>query len=278
MPELPEVETIRRDLSELIVGKKILRIETDSPKQVKPSIGDVGKAVVGAKIKEIKRRAKMLLIYLDNGKILTAHLKLTGRLLVRKTGDPKDSWQHVVIKLKAKSEKRKDEELELRFCDLRKFGWIKLVGGDEVKKMMGEVGPEPMDDLTLEKFRVILSKSTRPVKIVIMDQAKISGVGNIYAADALNLAKVDPRKPAKQLDSLAARRLFEAIEKVLKAGIRYRGASDQHYLDALGHKGHYQEHFLVYNRKGSKCFNCGGTIEKFFLGGRGTYWCPRCQK
>lgn len=270
MPELPEVETIRRDLTDLIVGKKILGIETDSPKQVKPSIEAVKKAVVGAKIKEIKRRAKMLLIYLDNGKILAAHLKLTGRLLVRKTSDPKDSWQHVTIPL--------SDGRELRFADLRKFGWIKLVGADEVGSLVKEFGPEPLDDLTLPKFKEILSESSRPVKIVIMDQAKISGVGNIYAADALNLAKIDPRKSARQLDSLASRQLFNAIEKVLKAGIRYRGASDQHYLDALGHKGHYQEHFLVYGRKGETCFNCGGTIEKFFLGGRGTYWCPKCQK
>ena len=296
MPELPEVETIRRDLSDLIVGRKILSIETDSPKQVKPSLAEVKKVVVGAKIKEIRRRAKLLLIYLDNGKILAVHLKLTGRLLVRKVGAPKDSWQHVVIKLKSKSEKGKREEMELRFCDLRKFGWIRVADSDPFDKTQGRpeqgrtdekeiadsflknLGPEPLDDLTLSKFKEILSKSARPVKIVIMDQSKISGIGNIYAVDALNLAKIDPRKPARQLDSQAARQLFSAIEKVLKAGIRYRGASDQHYLDALGQKGTYQEHFLVYNRKGKKCFNCGGEIKKFFLGGRGTYFCPNCQK
>src|SRR3990167_9910690 len=119
MPELPEVETIRRDLTELIVGRKILDIETDSPKQVKPSVEVVKKAVVGAKIKEIKRRAKMLLFYLDNGKILAVHLKLSGRLLVRKTGTPKDSWQNVTLFL--------SEARELRFADLRKFGWVKLM-------------------------------------------------------------------------------------------------------------------------------------------------------
>ena len=270
MTELAEVETIRRDLTELIVGRKILDIETDSPKQVKPSVEVVKKAVVGAKIKEIKRRAKMLLFYLDNGKILAVHLKLSGRLLVRKTGTPKDSWQHVTLFL--------SEARELRFADLRKFGWVKLMVEDEVKKLIGESGPEPLDDLTLKKFREILSKSSRPVKIVIMDQAKISGIGNIYAVDALNLAKIDPKKPAKSLSLREQFKLFDAVEKVLKAGIKYRGASDQHYLDALGRKGAYQEHFLVYGRRGGKCFNCGGVIEKFFLGGRGTYWCSDCQK
>lgn len=270
MPELPEVETIRRGLSDLIVGREILGIETDSPKQVKPSLAEVKKAAVGAKIKEIKRRAKMLLICLDNKKILAAHLKLTGRLLVRKSNDPKDDWQHVTISLSG--------DRELRFADLRKFGWIKLVGEEEVKKLMEESGPEPLDDLTFERFQEILAKSSRPIKIVLMDQAKISGIGNIYVADALNLAKIDPRKPASKLPSDQVTKLYNAIEKVLKAGIRYRGASDQHYLDALGHKGHYQEHFLVYGRKGDKCFNCKGIIEKFFLGGRGTYWCPACQR
>ena len=152
------------------------------------------------------------------------------------------------------------------------------MGEDEIEKLIGESGPEPLADLTLKKFREILSKSSRPVKIVIMDQAKISGIGNIYAVDALNLAKINPKRKSLSLSLKETKALFEAIEKVLKAGIRYRGASDQHYLDALGQKGSYQEHFLVYGRRGGKCFNCGGIIAKFFLGGRGTYWCPACQK
>lgn len=270
MPELPEVETIRRDLADLIVGKKILDVETDSPKQIKPSLMEVKKATTGASIKEIKRRAKLLSICLDNGKILAAHLKLTGRLLVRKKGAPKDSWQHITFSLSGGR--------ELRFADLRKFGWMKLVTEDEIKILTKEFGPEPLDDLTIEKFQEILTKSGRPIKIILMDQSKISGIGNIYAVDALNLAKIDPRKPARSLSLREQSKLFEAIENVLKAGIKYRGASDQYYLDALGQKGGYQDHFLVYNRAGKKCFNCGSEIKKFFLGGRGTYFCPKCQK
>ncbi len=114
--------------------------------------------------------------------------------------------------------------------------------------------------------------------MVLMDQKKISGVGNIYACDGLNLAKIDPRRPANSLTSSEQRRLFEAVKKVLKAGIRYRGASDQYYLDALGHKGEYQDHFLVYARAGKPCFNCKNKIKKIRLAGRGTYFCPACQK
>jgi formamidopyrimidine-DNA glycosylase len=270
MPELPEVETIKRDLSRLIVNKKILDIETDSAKQVQPSLATVRKTVVGATIKKIKRRAKLLQIFLSNGKILAVHLKLTGRLLVRKKTDPADDWQHVVISLSG--------DKELRFADLRKFGWLKLLDAQGLKKELSQYGPEPMNDLTLSKFKKILSSTRRAVKIVLMDQKKISGIGNIYACDALFLARIDPRRPANKVSAEETKRLYEAIEKVFKAGIKYRGASDQYYLDALGQKGSYQDHFLVYGRQGKKCFSCQERIKKIKLGGRGTYFCPQCQK
>lgn len=270
MPELPEVETIRRDLSQLIVGKKILDIKTDSPKQVQPSLEVVKKAAVGATIKKISRRAKLLQIFLSNGQILAVHLKLTGRLLVRKKGDPLDDWQRVTISLSGNR--------ELRFADLRKFGWIRLVDKKGLKSLLAEFGPEPMDDLTLQKFRDILASSRRPIKLALLDQKKIAGMGNIYANDALFLAKIDPRKPANKVNEKELNALYQAIEKVLQAGIKYRGASDQYYLDALGQKGSYQDHFLVYQREGKKCFDCGGEIAKIKLGGRGTYFCSRCQR
>jgi len=271
MPELPEVETIRRDLSRLIVGKKILGIMTDSPKQIQPSLTVVKKAVVGVKIKKIKRRAKLLQIFLSNGVVLAVHLKLTGRLLVRKKGAPKDDWQHVIISLSGNK--------ELRFADLRKFGWIRLVKDEkELEELLSKFGPEPLDSLDLKKFKEILASSGRPVKLVLMDQKKIAGVGNIYANDALFLARIDPRRSAKKITEKEAKKLYQAIEKVLKAGIRYRGASDQYYLDALGCKGSYQDHFLTYGREGKKCFDCNGEIKKIKIGGRGTFFCPKCQK
>ncbi len=280
MPELPEVETIRRDLNRLIVGKKILDITTDSPKQIQPSLAKVKKAVVGTKIKNIKRRAKLLQIFLSNNQILAVHLKLTGRLLVRKANAPKDDWQRVTIKLRnGKTKKLKNEVWELRFCDLRKFGWIRLVGDKELQVINRELGIEPFTpEFTLKRLSQILQSTSRPVKLVIMDQKKIAGVGNIYANDALFLAKIRPDRPAKKLSNLEIKKLREAIEKVLRAGIKYRGASDQYYLDALGKKGSYQDHFLTYGREGKKCFDCQGKIKKIKLGGRGTFYCSRCQK
>ncbi len=271
MPELPEVETIKRDLERLIVNRKILAIRTNSAKQVQPSLKIVQKAIVDAKITKIGRRAKILIIFLDNGKTLTVHLKLTGRLLVRKRGAPEDNWQRIVIDL--------DNNKELRFADLRKFGWVRLIKNKkELKNLLAKFGPEPLSDLTLEKFKEILSKSGRPIKIVLMNQKKIAGIGNIYANEALFLAKINPCRPANKITDKETKKLFQAIEKVLKTGIRYRGASDQYYLDALGRQGAYQEHFLIYRREKKKCLECETKIKKIKLGGRGTFFCPHCQK
>ena len=132
--------------------------------------------------------------------------------------------------------------------------------------------------LTLTKFKEILAKSGSPVKAVIMDQQKMGGVGNIYANDSLNLAKIDPRKPAKKLSSGEMKKLFDSLLEILKRGLRYGGASELSFVNALGLEGGYQEHFLAYGREGEKCFNCEGTIEKISLGGRGTYVCEKCQK
>jgi formamidopyrimidine-DNA glycosylase len=129
-----------------------------------------------------------------------------------------------------------------------------------------------------EKFFQVIRSSSRPVKIILMDQKRIAGIGNIYANDALFLAKIDPRRPANKVTEKEASKLFKAIEKVLRAGIKYRGASDQYYLDALGRKGAYQDHFLTYGRQGKKCFDCQGKIKKIKLGGRGTFFCPACQR
>jgi len=271
MPELPEIETIKRGLNKLIIGREILDITTNTPKQVKPSLKIVKKNMVGKRIKKLKRRAKLLQIFLDNGRILTIHLRMTGRLLFRDKSDPVDDYQRAVISLSGGK--------ELRFADLRKFGYLWLIKNKkELDKILNKFGPEPLADLTFSYFQKVLASTSRPVKVLLMDQSKISGIGNIYANDALFLARLNPAKPANQITFQKAKKLYDSIRQVLKAGIRYRGASDQHYLDALGQKGNYQDHFLVYKRAGRKCFNCKGKIKRVTLGGRGTFYCPRCQE
>lgn len=280
MPELPEVETIKLGLQKFLVGKKILEVWTDSPKQLKPSLSIIKENTVGSTIEKIDRRAKLLQIYLSNGKILAVHLKLTGRLIIRKNEVPQDEWQHAIFKL--------SDEWELRFCDLRKFGYLKLLNSEkELDKLLAEFGPEPFVGqkpfsgqalLTLELFKKIVSSSKIAIKQLLMDQKKIGGIGNIYACEALFSAKINPERPAKKMTDEEMKNLYESIGKVLKLGLKYRGASDQYYVDAQGQKGSYQNHFLVYGRKGEKCWVCGGIIQKIKLGGRGTYFCPQCQK
>ncbi len=271
MPELPEVETIKRGLNRLIVGYQVLDIKTDSPQQIKPSLNEVKRALLGNKIEKIERRGKLLQIFFSKGTVLGIHLKLTGRLLVRKKNDPHDKWQHITISLSG--------DKELRFADSRKFGWFKLFKDKkELEKVLSELGKEPLDDLKLKDFKEILSSSRRPVKVVLMDQAKIAGVGNIYANDALFLSGIDPRRAANKITDFEIKKLYEALEKVLRLGIKERGASDQYYLDASGRKGSYQKHFLVYGRAGEKCRKCQEKIKRINVGGRGTFYCPYCQK
>jgi len=271
MPELPEVETIRKDLEKFVVGHKVLDVKTNSPKQIQPSLIVVKKAIIGKIIEKVKRRAKVLQIFFSNGSIIIVHLKLTGRLLFRDKKDPVDLYQHITLSLNGGK--------ELRFADARKFGWFKLIKDErELKKIFEDFGPEPFSDLDLPIFQKILSTSSRPIKIVLMDQKKISGVGNIYANEALFMAGINPNRLANKITKKETEKLYQSLEKVLKLGLHYRGASDNDYLDLFGHKGKYQEHFLVYGRQGQKCKQCHGLIKRITLGGRGTFYCPQCQK
>ncbi len=141
-----------------------------------------------------------------------------------------------------------------------------------------DLGPEPFKDLTLEYFKNFIKKSGGVVKPVLMDQKKIAGVGNIYANDALNLAKIDPRRKGKDLNDKEIKKLYDAICDVLKLGLKYGGASEINYVNAIGKTGSYQDHFLTYGREGKKCRNCTGVIKKIKIAGRGTYFCPKCQQ
>ncbi len=282
MPELPEVETIKLGLQKYFVGHKIEDVEIKTPKIFTGS----PRGVVGAKVKEIRRFAKVLSIDLSNGSSLVIHIKLTGQLIYRgpnlaKTpglsnkvvGGVPGKHTHVIFKL--------DRGGFLYYNDVRRFGWIKVIKTSDVEKsgFIGKLGPEPFKDLTLEKFQTILSKSSRPIKVVLMDQEKIGGVGNIYANDALWLAKINPKKESKKLGNEEVKNLYDAIHKVLKEGIKYGGSSELAYVTPDGKEGEYQNHTLAYGHDGEPCNRCHkAKFQKFFLSGRGTYICPVCQK
>ena len=281
MPELPEVETIRRQLEREIVGFKIVDVWYDREKLLRPSPREFIDGVVGKTIAGVGRRGKLLIFKIQNPKskiqsYFLVHLRLSGRLLVRSPNTPPDDYVHVILKLKAKSQKPK--ALELRFAEARLFGYMQYVGGQkELNEILKKYGPEPLFSLTANKFYSILQKSRKPIKLLLMDQKKIAGVGNIYANDALFLAKIHPQTPARSLSREQSDKLLKAIEQVFKEGLKYGGASDQWYRQVHGEKGSYQEHLKVYGRAGKKCERCGAVIKRIELGGRGTFFCPRCQ-
>jgi len=282
MPELPEVETVKLQLQKYLIGHKIEDIEI----KIDKLFTGEKKQVVGAKVKDVKRFAKVLSIDLDNGNSLVIHIKLTGQLIYRGpnlkqtltlskkiVGGVPGPHTHVTFEL--------DKGGFLYYNDIRRFGWIRVVKTSDVEtsSFVGKLGPEPFKGLTFKVFQDILSKTSRAVKVVLMDQSKIGGVGNIYANDALWLAKINPKMPAKQLDSKTSGQLYEAILTVLKSGLKYGGASELAFVTPDGAEGEYQNHTLAYGHEGEVCERCHkAKLEKYFLSGRGTYWCSVCQK
>ena len=280
MPELPEVETIRLGLQKYLVGHIIEGVEVRLPKILSGNT----KNIIGAKVINIRRFGKGLVIDLDNGYSIAAHIKLTGQFVYRDSQtlniklSPKvgsqipNKFTHVTFKL--------DKNAFLLYNDIRQFGWIKIIKTADLKTIpfFKDLGPEPLKDLTLQKFQDIVFKSNLAIKVFIMDQKKMSGIGNIYANDALFDARIDPRRQAKTLTGAEIKKLYDSILRVLKKGLANGGASELNYVNALGQEGKYQHHFLAYGKDGEKCVRCGSIIKKIKLGGRGTYFCPTCQK
>lgn len=280
MPELPEVETIRLGLQKYLVGKKVERVEIRLPKIFE---GD-SKKIVGAQITGVRRFGKALVIDLDNDFSLAVHVKLTGQLVYVGRDRPRDSkisskvgqvpnaFTHVIFYL--------SEGVRLFYNDIRQFGWLRVLYTPDVGEMkfIQELGPEPFKDLTLEKFKEILRGKATAIKVLIMDQKRIGGVGNIYANDALYLAKINPKRAAKDLTEEDVESLYEAIHTVLKKGLELGGSSEHTYVNVLGEEGEYQKHMLVYGKAGKACTKCGSRIIRTTLGGRGTFFCFVCQK
>ena len=270
MPELPEVETIARGLRRAIVGKTIASVEISLPKMaVAPAGIDFKKALPGERIAEVGRRGKFAIIGLASGRALVVSLRMTGRLIVQRPGDPPYRYGYVTTTFT-------DGE-RLVFADVRQFGRMRLVEPGE--PWDAELGLEPLQkSFTLERFIAMLSGRTTPVKAFLLDQRRIAGIGNIYACEALWAAGIRPAKPAGSLTKPAARRLHRALIDVLKKAVRMRGSSIDDYVDADGLKGGFQNVLSVYGKAGKRCSRCGGTVERTVLAGRGTWWCRKHQK
>ena len=286
MPELPEVETVRRGLHQLIIGRQIRSQVHDTPKSFPNSEHDVRLFLINATILDVRRRAKVLLIDLSTDYTLVIHLKMTGQLVFRGeetfgAGHPNES---LIGELPDRSTRVTLEFMDgakLYFNDQRKFGWMKLVPTMEVVDMpfMQKVGPEPLeDDFTAEEFAARFSRRAKTsIKAALLDQSVVAGVGNIYADESLWGAKVHPKRLVGAITSMEFELLYTELRQVMNLAIEKGGSTDKNYVNAEGNRGSYMDFARVFRREGLACPRCGAEIIKFKAAGRGTHICPVCQ-
>ena len=278
MPELPEVETIVNELNKVLKNRKIKEVFLNWDKLLKKRIEleDFKKILKNKRILKVSRRAKNILIELEDGLILLTHLKLTGRILYgEKSFIEKDPYLRFYLVL--------DNQKIMALSDLRKFAKILLIKKEELEKIedLKDLGPEPLaKDFTLEKLIERLKNKNKKIKEVLMDQKVIAGIGNIYANEILWEAEINPFKLSKDLSQKEFENLYKAIRKVLSLAIKYQGStiSDEMYRDIYGKEGEYGKIRKVYQREGEKCFRCQSKILRKVQNGRSTFYCPKCQK
>ena len=265
MPELPEVETLARQLRAPCVGRRIEEVTLRWPRHVAtPGPREFKRRIQGQEILDINRRGKYLVFALTTDTLLI-HLKMSGDLEIFPAESPRSKHDHTVFSL--------DDGRELRFNDTRKFGRVYLVGRPE--EITGHLGPEPLDrKFTAINFSEILTAHHRPLKVLLLDQTAIAGVGNIYADESLYRARLHPERRSDTLTQDEARALWRSVRHILNAAIKHNGSS----IDWVYRGGEHQNHFRVYDRAGEPCFNCGAPIRRITLGGRGTHFCPHCQR
>jgi formamidopyrimidine-DNA glycosylase len=277
MPELPEVETIRRQISPYITGKKITDVITGRDRAIREnnSAEEFINMIRGAKIVESLRRGKVIILILSNGNSILFRLGMSGRVYLAPTDSPLLIHTHVRILL--------SDHNELRFVDPRTFGSVTAVTGTDVLSLptLEHYGCEPFDkDFTPEKLREVLNTTKIPLQAALMDQSKVTGIGKIYADEVCFQAQLPPLKPANSLTVDEINRLYAAIHDILAAAILARGTSnrDASYRDADGNHGEYQHQLNVYQRENKPCRKCGETISYKPFAGRRIHYCPNCQK
>ncbi len=288
MPELPEVETIKRGLERLIIHKTIKSVDYDTPKSFPNSEADVNSFLLGSSVVSLKRRGKALIIFLNNNYVLVIHLKMTGQLVFDShkehfgAGHPSDS---LIAQLPDKSTRVTivfNDDSRLFFNDQRKFGWMKLMPKPLVAEMtfFKKLGPEPLgSDFTWQDLKTrLVRRQKTSVKAAILDQSVIAGIGNIYADESLWGAKINPATLVVSLTDANYRELYKSIREILKLSLDKGGSTDRNYVDAEGRKGSYLEFARVFRREGQPCPRCHSVILKTKVAGRGTHYCPYCQK
>lgn len=273
MPEMPELETIKRSLEPHIKGKKIKKITPLLDRQIKwPTPGEFIFHLLFHTIKSVERRGKYLILSMDNDILLIFHLRMTGQVVYCPENAPTPNYARIVFDFLDGS--------SLVYADSRTLGTIYAVKPDEIWRIKGlnELGPEPLsDDFTMEYLKKILASKKGSIKSFLLDQSLIAGLGNIYVDEALFLAGIHPVRSPESITQDEAEKLYGSINKVIADGIRDGGTTFRDYRDGNGEKGSHQENLFVYGRDGKPCRKCGEIILKTRVGGRGTHFCPNCQ-
>ncbi|MGN6587263.1 MAG: bifunctional DNA-formamidopyrimidine glycosylase/DNA-(apurinic or apyrimidinic site) lyase [Solirubrobacterales bacterium] len=287
MPELPEVETVVRQLEPEVQGHRIKRLEVLDPRWSRPvPPEELGAAVSGSTIERLGRRGKYILMSLSGERTLVMHLRMTGNLILREGEEMLDpSEGRRLYESERSTEERHlrarfvlDDGRELWFTDPRRFGEAFLLDDVGLEARFARLGLEPFSpEFTPGALGEMAAGRTAPLKSFLLDQSGIAGVGNIYADEALFRAELHPLSPAGSMKSEHLQALRDAVVAALEAGIDAGGSSIDDYRDARGERGAMQDEFLVHTREGKECPRCGGTIERIVVGGRSTYFCPSCQ-
>jgi formamidopyrimidine-DNA glycosylase len=278
VPELPEVETVRRRLAPTLEGQSFEHVEITDPRLTRPyDPFEVARELEGERVTKVDRRGKYLIVRFESGRALLIHLRMTGSLLYAKAGEhgveklPEDPHRRAVVRL--------DDGSDVAYRDVRRFGtWLLLEPSEVDTYIDSRVGPEPLEDAY--KARHLADKlATRraPIKAAILDQRTVAGVGNIYADEALWRAQVHPLTPANELSTDEVKAVHKGIRAALQAGVRRQGSTLRDYQLPDGSSGTAQDRFKVYGRAGRPCERCGTPIDKIRAGGRGTWYCPSCQ-
>jgi formamidopyrimidine-DNA glycosylase len=275
VPELPEVETVRSRLEPVLVGRRLERVEIHDPRLTRPfDPAGVAAELEGERIVAVDRRGKYLIVRFESGRVLLIHLRMTGNLLHGSGASvlPADPHRRAVVRL--------DDGSDVVYRDVRRFGTWLLVEPHELEPYLGDrVGHEPLErGFTTKRLAEALAGRRTPVKSAILDQRRLAGVGNIYADEALWRAQIHPLRPAGELAADEVARLHRALRAVLRKGIERQGSTLRDYVTPDGDGGAMQHEFHVYGRVGEPCDRCGRPIERIVVAGRGTWFCPHCQR
>jgi formamidopyrimidine-DNA glycosylase len=273
MPELPEVESVRRQLEPALVGRRLERVTIDDPRLVRPyEPAEVAAELEGERTAAVERRGKYLVVRFESGRVLLIHLRMTGSLLHAAAGSLQDDpHRRAVVKL--------DDGSDVAYRDVRRFGtWLLLEPGEAEPYLSARVGDEPLDALfTAARLGERLAGRRTSLKAALLDQRTLAGIGNIYADEALWRARLNPLRPAASLDRAELRRLHRAIRAALEHGLARQGSTLRDYRLPDGSGGSMQDEFRVYGRGGEPCDRCGTPISRTHVAGRTTWFCPTCQ-